>query len=61
MPIARSREAPSPGQTVKLRGRQPFGTLIGVDDRGWAQVAWSDTTAKGPQIVHIDELERVLN
>lgn len=62
MPKGLPTEKPIIGQTVKLRGREPNGTLVAVNDRGWCQVIWADTTtAKGPGIVHIDELERLLN
>lgn len=45
------------GETVRLRGRAPWGTLvqIGVGTR-WCVVKWAETP--GPKIVHLDELER---
>lgn len=50
-------EALAVGETVRLRGRAPWGTLvqIGVGTR-WCVVKWAETP--GPKIVHLDELER---
>lgn len=51
---------PGLGETVKLRGREPFGVLfkIGGPQNKWCQVSWQSTT-HGPIIVHLDELERI--
>ena len=45
------------GDRVKLRGREPTGTVwkMGKDDH-WIQVEW-DQNKKGPKYVHEFELE----
>lgn len=54
-------ERPAIGQLVKLRGREPSGTLVRHNPAtDWCEVAWSDNGPHGPRIVHINELERVL-
>lgn len=57
--MTKAPETLSIGETVKLRGREPFGTLVAVNRRGWAEVSWSRQSPKGPGIVGIGELERV--
>jgi hypothetical protein len=56
MPKAPATAKPNIGEPVKLRGREPRGTLAAVGERGWCRVAW-DEAHPGPKIVHIDELE----
>ena len=45
-----------PGDTIKLRGREPYGTAERVTAHGWLVVKWQSDKA-GPQFVHVDEVE----
>lgn len=50
---------PEIGDKVKLRGREPVGTLKSINDRSWAKVEW-EAGKEGPRFVHLQELEKLL-
>lgn len=52
-----TKARPATGTRVKLRGREPNGTLMSVSVDGWSRVLWSPEAPPGPIWVHIDELE----
>lgn len=47
---------PQPGDRVRLRGRDPRGTLVSVTERGWCRINWD---GDGPTLCHLNEIEKV--
>lgn len=55
----RPKEQPEPGDRVKLKGRDARGWLRHTHlDVLWCLVNW-DEDARGPKIVHLNELEKI--
>lgn len=50
---------PRVGDRVRLRGREPTGTLRGVNpENQWSRVEW-DRNGEGPRLCHLYELEKI--
>jgi hypothetical protein len=53
-----SPNLPLVGDRVKLRGREPTGTVHKINDIKWVHVEW-DEGSTGPTICHLFELEKI--